>query len=87
MFSWDRPFRCVEQMNHHLLRECAAGYDPKTPSSAWSTGRIRTLGAIGACCSTYVTCPGRRVLILGNHDRDHQALHEAGFTAQHVAAL
>ena len=32
-------------------------------------------------------CPGDRFLVLGNHDRDREALREAGFTAQYTAAL
>ena len=33
-------------------------------------------------------CPGRRVLILGNHDvKDTEALRDAGFVEQHAAAL
>ena len=32
-------------------------------------------------------CPGERVLILGNHDLDREALREAGFTTQCSLAL
>ena len=33
-------------------------------------------------------CPGRRVLILGNHDvKDTEALRDAGFVEQYAAAL
>ena len=32
-------------------------------------------------------CPSERILVLGNDDRDTEALHDAGFTEQHVAAL
>ena len=31
--------------------------------------------------------PGTKWLVIGNHDLDTEALHDAGFTEQHVAAL
>ncbi len=32
-------------------------------------------------------CPGERILILGNHDLDREALREAGFTTQYSLAV
>ena len=32
-------------------------------------------------------CPGERVLILGNHDRNRDALRAAGFTTQYSLAV
>lgn len=32
-------------------------------------------------------CPGERVLILGNHDRNRDALRAAGFTKQYALAV
>ena len=32
-------------------------------------------------------CPGERVLILGNHDRNREALRAAGFTTQYSLAV
>ena len=87
LFSWDRPFAYVEQMNHHLLREWRRRVRPGDTiiclgdvvhPDAWRNRRL-VLDVRG--------CPGQRLLILGNHDLDTEALHDAGFTEQHVAAL
>ena len=32
-------------------------------------------------------CPGERLLVLGNHDHDTEARHDAGFDSMFVAAL
>ena len=32
-------------------------------------------------------CPGKRILVLGNHDHDIEGLHDAGFDTMHVAAM
>ena len=32
-------------------------------------------------------CPGKRILVLGNHDRDRDALRKVGFTKQYSLAL
>ena len=87
LFSWQRPFRDVEQMNHHLLREWGRRVRPGDTiiclgdvahPDAWRDRRLMLDAR---------NCPGRRVLILGNHDRDTEPLQEAGFTGQHLAAL
>lgn len=87
LLAWNRPFRSIEQMNHHLLREWHRRVRPGhtiiclgdvAHPDAWRDRRL-TLDVRD--------CPGRRVLIVGNHDRDRQALREAGFAVQHAAAL
>ena len=68
LFSWDRPFAYVEQMNHHLLREWRRRVRPGDTiiclgdvahPDAWRNRRL-VLDVRG--------CPGQRLLILGNHD-------------------
>lgn len=87
LLAWERPFRWIHQMNHHLLREWRRRVRPDhtiiclgdvAHPDAWRDRRL-TLDIHN--------CPGRRVLILGNHDRDRQALRDAGFHGQHAAAL
>ena len=87
LFAFDRPFHDVERMNRHLLRE-------------W-TSRVRsddTLICLGDVAHPDAwddrrlvldirNCPGERVLILGNHDRNRDALREAGFTTQYSVAV
>ena len=87
LLAWDRPFRWIEQMNHHLLREWRRRVRPGhtiiclgdvAHPDAWRDRRL-TLDVRN--------CPGRRVLILGNHDHNRHALRDAGFGVQHAAAL
>ena len=69
-------------MNAHLLSGPGAStYAPTRRSSAWATSPIGTPGATGAWSPTSAVCPGRRLSVLGNHDRDVEALREAGFTS------
>ena len=87
LLAWDRPFQRIEQMNHHLLREWRRRVRPEhtiiclgdvAHPDAWLDRRLTLdLG----------NCPGHRVLVLGNHDRNRETLREVGFDVQHVAAL
>ena len=82
-----RPFPSVEAMNRHLLGEWRrlVGVDDT----------IICLGDVGhpdawrdrELMERLRGCPGRRVLIVGNHDHDRRALAEAGFEVQHERAL
>ena len=83
--AFDRPFADVLRMNNHLLREWR--------SRVRAGDTIICLGDVGhpdACRDRRLmldirSCPGERFLVLGNHDRDRDALREAGFTAQCTA--
>ena len=77
--GWGRPFGSVEEMNRHLLgnwrRRVDAGDtviclgDIAHPH-AWRDDRL---------VLDLAECPGERLLVLGNHDRDVPALRRAGF--------
>ena len=85
--AFDRPFRDVDQMDRHMLREwrrrvrrgdtiiCLG--DVAHPD-AWRNRRL---------VLDMQECPGERVLVLGNHDRDRDALREAGFASQCTLAM
>lgn len=87
VLTWNRPFRDVEQMNHHLLRnwERRVGAedtiivvgDVAHPDAWLDTRLMRDLQ----------DCPGQRWLVVGNHDRDREALGRAGFTRICAAAI
>ena len=87
LFAWNRPFRNVNDMNRRLLREWSrrvrAGdtiicLGNVAHPDAWRQRRLLL---------DLRNCPGERLLVLGNHDRDTRALAEAGFTATCAAAL
>ena len=85
--AWNRPFRNIEEMNRHLLREWSRRVhaddtiiclgDVAHPD-AWRDRRL---------VLDVRNCPGERVLVLGNHDHDTEGLHDAGFETMYVAAL
>ena len=79
LLGWDRPFRSVEEMNRHLLRNWRrrVGADDTiiclgdvAHPDAWRDDRL---------VPDLAECPGERLLVLGNHDRDVPALRRAGF--------
>ena len=82
-----RRFANCEAMNHELLR-------------SWreKVGTDDTIICLGDVAGTTLwrnrgllleieTCPGRRVLILGNHDITREALKDIGFRTQHWVAM
>ena len=85
--AFDRPFGDVDQISRHLLREwrrrvrsddtiiCLG--DVAYPD-AWRDQRL---------VLDIRDCPGKRVLVLGNHDLNRAALREVGFTTQCSLAL
>ena len=85
--AWNRPFRNIDEMNRHLLREWSRRVhaddtiiclgDVAHPD-AWHDRRL---------VLDVRNCPGGRVLVLGNHDHDTEGLHDAGFGTMCVAAL
>ena len=87
MAAWNRPFRNIKEMNHHLLREWSRRVhaddtiiclgDVAHPD-AWHDRRL---------VLDVRNCPGERVLVLGNHDHDTEGLHDAGFETMCIAAL
>ena len=87
LFAFDRPFRDVRRMNRHLLHQWRSRVraddtiiclgDVAHPD-AWNDRRL---------VLDIQNCPGERVLILGNHDLEREALREAGFTAQYSLAV
>ena len=81
LFAFDRPFHDVDRMNGGA----AYGSDDTiiclgdvAHPDAWDDRRL---------VLDIQNCPGERVLILGNHDLDREALREAGFTTQYSLAL
>ena len=85
--AFDRPFPDVDRMNHHLVREWRR--------QVRADDTIICLGDVGhpdawrdrRLMLDILDCPGERVLVLGNHDRDRAALHQIGFTTQYTLAL
>ena len=85
--AWNRPFRNIEEMNHHLLREWSRRVhaddtiiclgDVAHPD-AWHDRRL---------VLDVRNCPGERILVLGNHDHDTEGLHDAGFESMSVLAM
>ena len=74
-----RPFGSVEEMNRHLLRNwrrCVGAGDTVIclGDVAHPGGLARRLLVLDLA-----ECPGDRLLVLGNHDRDVPALRRAGF--------
>ena len=79
LLGWGRPFGSVEEMNRHLLRNwrrrVGAGdtvicLGDVTHPDAWRDDRL---------VLDLAECPGERLLVLGNHDRDVPALRRTGF--------
>ena len=78
----------VVRMNRHLLREWRRRVGPDDTilclgdvahPDAWRDPRL---------VLDVRACPGRRVLVLGNHDLGHrQDLRDVGFVEQHLAVL
>ncbi len=72
--AFDRPFADVAAMNAHLLRtwrqhvradETIICLGDVAHPDAWRDRRL---------VADIRSCPGRRLLVLGNHDRDIEAL-------------
>ena len=87
LFAFQRPFGDVSRMNRHLLREWRRRVRPDDTiiclgdvahPDAWRDRRL---------VLDIRDCPGKRVLVLGNHDLNRAALREAGFTMQCSLAL
>ena len=87
LFAFQRPFGDVGRMNRHLLREWRRRVRPDDTiiclgdvahPDAWRDRRL---------VLDIRDCPGKRVLVLGNHDLNRAALREAGFTMQCPLAL
>ena len=85
--AFDRPFADVAAMNAHLLRtwrqhvragETIICLGDVAHPDAWRDGRL---------VADLRSCPGRRLLVLGNHDRDVEALRAPGFTSLYPLAL
>ena len=70
LLGWGRPFRSVEEMNRHLLRNWRR--------RVGADDTIICLGDVGhpdawrddGLVLDMAECPGERLLVLGNHDRD-----------------
>ena len=87
--AWKRPFRDVRHMDRELLaawrRHVRDGdtticLGDLAHPDFWRRNRWNT--------ADLAACPGRRILILGNHDiQDAERLRHVGFTRQHWAAL
>ena len=85
--AFGRPFEQVDQMNGHLISEwCRRVREDETiiclgnvaDREAWCDRRLRV----------HVRgCPGRKILVLGNHDGNARGLRLLGFTVQHTLAL
>lgn len=85
--AWNRPFRDVDEMNRHLLREWSRRVRPDETiiclgdvahPDAWRNRRL---------VLDVRNCPGKRVLVLGNHDTDTAGLQDAGFETMWPTAL
>ena len=87
LLAWNRPFRDVDEMNRHLLREWGRRVcrdemiiclgDVAHPD-AWHNRRL---------VLDIRNCPGKRLLVLGNHDTDTGGLKDAGFETMWPTAL
>ena len=79
LLGWGRPFRSIEEMNRHLLRNWRR--------RVGADDTIICLGDVGhpdawrddGLVLDMAECPGERLLVLGNHDRDVAGLRRAGF--------
>ena len=85
--AFARPFSDVAAMNRHLIAKWRQRVRPGDTiiclgdvahPAAWRDRRLML---------DLRTCPGERILILGNHDVDLRTLAEAGFETQHRQAL
>ena len=82
LYSWNRPFRDVDEMNRHLLQEWSLRVredatiiclgDVAHPN-AWTDRRLML---------DVRNCPGKRMLAIGNHDHDGRRLQEEGFKSR-----
>ena len=79
LLGWGRPFGSVEEMNRHLLRnwrrrvgasDTVICLGDVAHPDAWRDDRL---------VLDLAECPGERLLVLGNHDRDVPALRRTGF--------
>ena len=85
--AFNRPFRNVDRMNRHLVREWRRRVQ--------ADDTIICLGDVGhpdawrdrRLMLDIMDCPGERVLVLGSHDWDREALRKVGFTTQCSLAL
>ncbi len=82
-----RPFANTAAMNAHLLRAWRRHVDASETiiclgdvahSDAWRDPRL---------IAGIRSCPGKRLLVLGNHDNHIEPLREAGFTSLHHLAM
>ena len=79
LLGWGRPFGSVEERNRHVLgnwrRRVGAG------DTVICLGDVADPDAWRDDCLVLdlAGCPGERLLVLGNHDRDVPALRRAGF--------
>ena len=87
LFAFDRPFHDVERMNRHLLREWTSRV--RSDDTIICLGDVAHPDAWGdrRLVLDIRNCPGERVLILGNHDWNRDALRAAGFTTQYSLAV
>ena len=86
--AWKRPFRHTRELDRHLLREWRRAVRPGDtiiclgdvahPDAWWDRRTALDIRNL----------PGRRILILGNHDvNETDALREAGFREQYAGAV
>ena len=85
---WNRPFLNVDQMNGHLLREWERVVDADDTIICLGDVTVGVTWRNLAVVERLRRCPGKRWLVLGNHDV-HRArdLREAGFGAECAVAV
>ena len=79
LMGWGRPFHSVEEMNRHLLGNWTRRVDDG--DTIICLGDVAHPDAVrdDQLVLDVAECPGERLLVLGNHDRDIGGLRRAGF--------
>ena len=85
---WDRPFRDVDEMNAHLLEQWEQAVGPDDTVICLGDVSVDAIWQDRAVMERLRECPGKRWLVLGNHDVHRtRTLRETGFDSMCAAAV